>query len=323
MAILTAVAVVAVVVAVVITGYTRNLAGPLRQPVGQVNDVIITMGEYVKRLRVYELGTRASGQQPDYSQIPFTLVFGMQDEELMRQGAPRFGVRVTPAEVEKELRTRVLALQGRSESPESIDAAHFKELYAQFLSELKLRDQEYRRVVEADVLRARLKDFLAQDPKQVPVVAEQVHLRAIRIGQAQEGQQPVRPEAVIDRWRRGEDFARLAAELSDHPSARDGGDLGFKPRHVLPEEVDQVAFAAPSGPIYTPVVTAGGTWIIEVLAREENRRVSKEDFEVLKEFALTNWLQEQRRAEYNTVKLFWDSDRYQFAVEQARKIRKT
>ena len=316
-------AAVAVVAAVLVLGYVRTLAAPLRQPVGQVNDVIITMGEYVKRLRVYELSVRGSGQQPDYSQIPFTLVFGMQDEELMRQGAPRFGVKVTPAEVDLVLRGRVLQLRGRTESAAEIDEAHFKELYAQLLSEVKLSDLEFRRIVEADVLRARLKDFLAQDPQQVPVVAEQVHLRAIVVAPPEAGQESVNPEQVIDRLRRGEDFAKLAAELSAHRSAQNGGDLGYKPRHVLAAEVDQVAFSAPVGPVYTPIGTAGGTWIIEVLGKDENRRVAPEDFEVLKEFALTNWLAEQRKAEHNNVKLFWDSDRYQFAVDQARRIRKT
>lgn len=321
-AFITAAAVVLLVAAVLVVGYVRSFAGPLRQPVGQVNSVVITMGEYVKRLRVYELSTQAAGQQPDYSQIPFTLVFGMQDEELIRQGAPRFGVRVTPADVERELRARVLGLQSRPESPETIGDAHFKELYAQFLSQVKLNDGDFRRIVEVEALRARLKDFLAQDPSQVPVVAEQVHLRAIVIGPPQEGQQPVQPEHVIDRLRRGEDFAKLAQELSAHPSARDDGDLGFKPRHVLPEDVDKVAFSAPVGLVYTPIVTANGSWIIEVLGKEADRRVSKDDYESLKEFALTNWLSDQRKAPYNTVKLFWDSDRYQFAVDQARKIRK-
>jgi len=321
LAIITGVIAVAAVAAVLVVGYVVKLAGPLRQPVGQVNDVVITMGEYVKRLRVYELSVRGSGQQPDYSQIPFTLVFGMQDEELIRQGAPRHGVRVTPAEVERELRTRVLSSQGRTESPETIDAAHFKEIYAQFLSELKLGDSDFRHIVEGDVLRGRLKDLLAQDPDQVPAVAEQVHLRAIVLGTPEEGQPTVTPEQVIDRWRRGEDFGALAAELSSHRSARNGGDLDFKPRHVLPEEVDQVAFSAPIGPVYTPISTGAGYWIIEVLAKDENRRVSLEDFEVLKEFALSNWLREQRKEENNTVKIFWDSGRYEFAVEQARRIR--
>jgi len=66
----------------------------------------------------------------------------------------------------------------------------------------------------------------------------------------------------------GEDFAELARELSEAPSAPDGGDLGFFTREQAPPQYANAAFSTDPGGI-TPVVrTNAGCHVIKV---EEKR----------------------------------------------------
>lgn len=67
----------------------------------------------------------------------------------------------------------------------------------------------------------------------------------------------------------GEDFAALAAELSDDPSSKArGGDLGFFGRGAMVPEFEQAAFDAAPGELVGPVRTNFGFHLIEVLERQ-------------------------------------------------------
>jgi len=64
----------------------------------------------------------------------------------------------------------------------------------------------------------------------------------------------------------GEDFAALAAELSEDPGSKtSGGDLGFFGRGAMVEAFETAAFSTPAGQMTEPVETDFGFHLIEVL----------------------------------------------------------
>ena len=63
---------------------------------------------------------------------------------------------------------------------------------------------------------------------------------------------------IKERIAGGEDFAALAAEHSDCPSGREGGDLGFFSRGAMVPEFDEVAFDLAVGADSDVVTTAFG-----------------------------------------------------------------
>ena len=73
-------------------------------------------------------------------------------------------------------------------------------------------------------------------------------------------------KAAIVRANKGEDFAKLASELSEEPgAAQRGGDLGYFPKDKMVPEFADAAFAQKVGTVsVTPVKTKFGYHVIKV-----------------------------------------------------------
>lgn len=80
-----------------------------------------------------------------------------------------------------------------------------------------------------------------------------------------------RAKKVLQMLKGGEDFAQLAKEYSDDPSASSGGELGWFARGDMVPEFDQVAFYLQVGEISDLVRTRFGYHIIKVQEREGDR----------------------------------------------------
>ena len=123
---------------------------------------------------------------------------------------------------------------------------------------------------------------------------EQVHVQAVLLGSEEEAQE------VKARLEAGEGFAELAGELSQHESTKEnGGDFDWlTPEDVLPgtffaawADIFELETEVISEPIRDDTVTTtGGYWLLEVLAKEDDRQISDDDRELLKAKALDDWV---------------------------------
>jgi peptidyl-prolyl cis-trans isomerase C len=102
-----------------------------------------------------------------------------------------------------------------------------------------------------------------------------------------------RAEAARKRALSGEDFATLATELSDGPSAPNGGDLGFFSADRMVPAFAEAAFALEPGAISQVVETQFGYHVIKV---EERRPASTQSLEEVKD-PLRNALMEREVGE--------------------------
>jgi peptidyl-prolyl cis-trans isomerase C len=87
-------------------------------------------------------------------------------------------------------------------------------------------------------------------------------------------------KAVIVRLKKGEDFAKVAAEITEDPSGKaNGGDLGFFTKEQMVPEFADVAFSLDKGKISEPVKTQFGWHVIKV---EDKRQKPAPSFDEVK-----------------------------------------
>ncbi|HEU5272332.1 MAG TPA: peptidylprolyl isomerase [Xanthobacteraceae bacterium] len=115
---------------------------------------------------------------------------------------------------------------------------------------------------------------------------EEVHARHILFRVANPSDEAASKEAenkvkaVIERLKKGEDFAKLANELTEDPSGKkDGGDLGYFTKDQMVPEFSKVAFTLPKGQISEPIKTQFGWHVLKV---EDKRKRQPPDFDKVK-----------------------------------------
>jgi peptidyl-prolyl cis-trans isomerase SurA len=107
---------------------------------------------------------------------------------------------------------------------------------------------------------------------------------------AEEEKARAQGERVLQRLRAGEDFAKVAREVSKGPSAADGGDIGWLRRGTVQKQLEDAAFALKEGQI-SPLVRAGpGLHILKV---EGRRSGGGKTFEEAKEEIRNRMYEEQ------------------------------
>ncbi len=140
-------------------------------------------------------------------------------------------------------------------------------------------------------------------------------VRRILVGSEQEALD------IRDRIEAGEDFAELAAEFSlDTLSNTAGGEITLSPlestaafdAYVFDSEVEWGVLSQPIRD--TDGSSTGGYWLIEVVASEENREIDDENRLILKNDALSNWVEELKNNPENNIVNHLDEEKMQWAV---------
>ena len=73
----------------------------------------------------------------------------------------------------------------------------------------------------------------------------------------------------LSRARAGEDFGKLAREMSDDAATRaEGGDLGYFGKDMLPKAIEEMVFAMKIGEVRGPVRADRGFHVIKLVDRK-------------------------------------------------------
>jgi parvulin-like peptidyl-prolyl isomerase len=183
---------------------------------------------------------------------------------------------------------------GPTETPEPtatpLSFQRFQEQKKEFLDTIaksaQMNEADFRRLIAAGLLRRKMQTALGE---KVPTSAEQVNARHILVKTYDEAVQ------VEERLKKGEDFARLAQELStDTGSKEKGGDLGWFPRGQMVKDFEDAAFSLPVNQISQPVTSTFGVHVIQVLGHEQNRALDKNALQQQQSAAFSDWLQQAR-----------------------------
>lgn len=158
-----------------------------------------------------------------------------------------------------------------------------KKKYFDALSKnVQVSEADIRKLVEVGLLRRKLQKAIGDE---IPTSEEQIQARHILVKTLEDALK------VKERLDKGEDFAKLAEELSeDTGSKAEGGDLGWFPRGQMVKEFEDAAFALKVNEISQPISTTFGAHIIQVLAREANRPLDPVVLQQKQSTAFNDWL---------------------------------
>src|SRR5262249_28804713 len=223
------------------------------------------------------------GQQPDSLQalsVRKDILDRLIDEKLIVQEAKRKQVAVADSEVDHQVadaiadaKQRLGGEQGYAAelAKEGISESDLRERYRGEIRRQLLANQLLRKELnlKLEVTPAEAETYFKTNPADFPKRPEEVGLAVIQIPIAPESSAVLaaknRAQALLDRVRKGESFARVAQEASEDPGTRaSGGDLGFFGHGDLDSTFEQVAFQLKPGQISDLVRTPFGYHIIRV-----------------------------------------------------------
>ncbi len=242
-----------------------------------VNDQPIFRDALEKQLRRLQKAMEISGEKPDpqtLEQMRRQVLEALIDQALMEQAAARLGIEVTPEELEEQVRKTIQ--QGGEEN------------FNRWLQENELTMEEFREMTRAQLLSIKLFEAVVPPP---PETMEQVHARHILLSSEEEALK------ILERLKKGEDFASLARQYSLDEFTRElGGDLGFFPRELsgLPPELEEAAFSLAPGQISGVVKSYYGYHIIQVLEKDPAHPLSEEARRLFRERKFREWLEKER-----------------------------
>jgi peptidyl-prolyl cis-trans isomerase C len=123
-------------------------------------------------------------------------------------------------------------------------------------------------------------DALKQMGEEKEVHARHILIRAAAGDEKASKEAEEKIKAIIVRLNKGEDFAKVANELTEDPSGKaNGGDLGFFSKEQMVPEFSETAFGLEKGKISGPVKTQFGWHVIKT---EETRVKPQPKFEDVK-----------------------------------------
>jgi hypothetical protein len=310
-----------VIFAIVAVGYYREFYEPPRVMAGEIRGVRFNMGDLVERIRVLQGINRYQGGFVDLSVVPFEYLQDLLNAEILRQAAPGLGLRVTGEDIDAAIRRQFYPTPpaGQETDPGQLER-EFENNYQSFLTQVRLSEDEYRALVEEQIMEGQLMALLGSN---IPEKPEQVAVEWIRL----EFGGGVVPQEVRDRLD-NEEFAAVAAEVGQPEGfADERGYVGWVPEGAFPD-LDDVLFGNAEeeqeplavGEISDPISTQDGIYIIHKLSGPIEHDLTDLMRLKLNREMVENWQNEQltRGSNEGWLKINFDSDRYAWVADQVR-----
>ena len=249
------------VVAILSYGYYAYRIKPWRQAMVRVNDRVFDMRYFVKALRLYGAGQQDITQQIELAQqIPEALI----NNELIRQGAERFGIYLNATEVENKLK------EYAGFDPEQQTEEEFYDLLKENLAAAGLSVADLKEMfIESMVLQTNLLEAIGNDEQlgyPQDRQYEHVQVQAVLLGTEEEA-----AEARIE-WETGGGDAAFEGLVNASSRHYPEDDVEWLPRGIESSVFDDFAFAEGSEVISEPIqdttyYTKGGYWLVMVLEK--------------------------------------------------------
>ncbi len=256
-------------------------------PVARVNGVDIGRAGFDRQMDRTEARFKRAGRDISpalESRLKENLIRKLVDEELIEQKAKAEGITVSAAELEEKFsehknrfgndKAFESFLKRTSQSIEDIKSDLSKNLVREKLF-AKLSSTE-------EPTEAAAKEYFEKNQNKYTqreqVKASHILFKVAKTATPEEKAKKLKAaEDVLKQAKGGADFAELAKQHSEGPTAKRGGDLGKFSRGRMVPPFEEAAFKAKVGEIIGPVETQFGYHVIKVFEKTEERQRSYDE----------------------------------------------
>ncbi len=270
-------------------------------PIATVNGEDISYQQFAYQLNQYLRKYQNKINSSQVLGLKFSVLNNIIDNTLVVQQVKEKGYlpEISDKEVEEQLNKMIKQY------------ANSKEEFSKLLAENGTNIDEVRVDIKEGLTQQKGMQQLLEDIKNKAEVAEDEIVKKyeevtashilIKVEGRSDNEAEVLAKEVMDKAKDGEDFAKLAKEYSEGPSAKNGGQLGSFHRGDMVPTFEEKAFSMRVGEISQPVKTQFGYHIIKVTDKkraegeEYNKQKTKIKEELLKKREkeeITKWLKE-------------------------------
>lgn len=272
-------AVVAIAIGFIVFGYWDSQIRPKGKTVLRVNDTEVSLGHLERRMELFQDRNPAYATPGQHLlQLPDLVLDEIEREVLLIEGAAEIDVAATDEEVDAEIRDR-----GGLE--DDAEPSEFAREFRSQVDESGLTAGEYRQMVTADVIEAKVLDYFAF---LAPDTESQAHARWILLNDQASA------DSAYAQLEEGADFEELAREVSTDTTAEEGGLLDWRTRGAFPSlEMDRFLFEEAEPDDYSEVIQVGSFfYIVQLVERDEERKLEEEQRQLVARRDMTAWLAE-------------------------------
>lgn len=256
--------------------------------VAVVNDAVITQEAFEQEMTPVLKQMEMQGQKPDESQVAEIrkkVLDNMINREVLYQASQKKDFTADDKAVEEKLASFKKQFPNEAQFKEALSKMNLSEevIKKQIREQISIQQLVDEEVVPSiTVSEADAKEYYEANP-QFFKQPEQVKARHILIKVAPDADEVKKTEArekletVQKKLKEGGDFAELAKEYSEGPSAPKGGDLGSFGRGQMVKPFEEAAFAMEEGTVSDIVETRFGYHLIKVEEKKPESTVSFAD----------------------------------------------
>ena len=246
-----------------------------------VNGLPITLSEVEERvapeLSHLPSGPAGAAQRQDLLKRALAQLI---DEQLVASEASALGIDVTDDEVQRAVEQ--LAKENRLNMQQFREALAREGLNLETIRESLKRQQLTMRLLQYKVRPRRVSDEEVQAAYAAMNRNAEYEVRARDIfisapdgaTAAQQSAARAKADAALRRIREGESFAKVARDVSDGPTAREGGDLGYFRRGQMIPQLEQAAFALQPGQVSPLIRVSGDRGGYHLVTVEDRRAIA-------------------------------------------------
>ncbi len=300
--------ILAILLSVLGVAFWNEFVAPPRALAIRVGDVEYTRGDVVDLIRFNQRLSEEIGVPFQLGSSVFEALQVIQEAELAFQLAPQYGVSVSPEEVDERVEF-ILGFAVQTDDRNSPEyQTNVEEAKRQFLNRVGLPEEVWRDFLKKVLFQERLREVVGDN---VERIQPQVHVYQILLDQ----NDPQTLALIQRELNAGADVEEVVVEFSeDFDAPRTRGDLGWMPQGVVARQIDRLLFGVDeAGNRLLPLRTAATPqfddqtqlWSVLIVDEfQEAREVDPQSLEILKDTAMTVFLNEQRRS----IDLYLDLD---------------